>query len=339
MQAEPVLGSERRTAPGLGAPVVLRWVDPHSGRDTDCTGSLEEILPEGLIVVRRSGSNPALLDRGQVARLLVSTVDGPFVLHTRVARAHRQGAVLLRPLTDPRLQERRRAPRVPNPPVRLLVTGAGKSWEARVLDLSVRGVRWVAPRAVAAGARLALELELNQQHRIALGAIVIATAEAPDGECICRCRFEHLSLEAENELALFVSSQLPRPPERVARLQLSRLPARAAILLLREYVEGEPFEVRLIELGVSAARFVSPRYLEVGTQLRLELAMPDTPLFAVDAEVRASGESGPDGRVYDARLLDISEFARRTILAHVVRFLVTDRLAHSPFTAGARQES
>ncbi|MCL6647734.1 MAG: hypothetical protein K6U89_05320 [Chloroflexi bacterium] len=67
--------------------------------------------------------------------------------------------------------------------------------------------------------------------------------------------------------------------------------------------------------------------------------MPDTPLFVVDAEVRASGESGPDGRVYDARLLDISEFARRTILAHVVRFLVTDRLTHSPFTAGARQES
>ncbi|MDW8254142.1 MAG: PilZ domain-containing protein [Chloroflexota bacterium] len=302
--------------------VRARWQDPASGRELSAETALQDIVHEGLILVRQWGAH--LPDPCHVVRLIFPTDQGPFVVHAKVVRLIGPHAALVRPMTDARLHERRRWPRVTLPPVQLRIYRQdGAAGAGRVLDLSVRGIRFETELALVSGDRCRLELTW-EDRRIPAAAVVIAAVDAGTAAAIYRCRFEEISPEAEDELALLVNELLPSRPQRVARLHLNQIPATASILLLGEWVEGEPFEIRLLELGVSMVRFTSGRRLPPGTLLRIDLVVDGAPPFVVDAEVNAAEEASPEWH-YEAKLRTLSDVARRAILANVVRSLLTKR--------------
>lgn len=309
-------------APAGAATVRVRWLDPASGRELTAEAALQDIVHEGLILVRRQGVPfPA---PGQVLRLVFQTVDGPFVMHAKTARLVGPNAALVRPMTDARLHERRRWPRVSLPPVELrLRHGADDFTTGRVLDLSARGARFETGLFVTSGDRLDVELRWAE-HCIAATALVIAAVDAGSGLRLCRCRFEGLEPEQESELALLIHELLPAPAPRIARLHLNTVPTTASVLLLGEWVEGEPFEIRIGELGVSLIRFTSERPIRIGSMLRIDLAIDGAPPFVADAEV-LSVEPTSGGWKYDAKLRSLSDPARRAIMANIVRYLVMQR--------------
>ncbi|GIW06769.1 MAG: hypothetical protein KatS3mg060_1574 [Dehalococcoidia bacterium] len=321
--------TERRSTAGVlaeaeprAASVLVRWLDPVNGRETDAEAALQDILHDGIILVRRSGA--ALPDHGSVIRLVVMTMDGPFVIHAKVARRIGPNAALVRPMTDTRLQERRRWPRVNLPPVELTIHSDGAApVSPRVLDLSLRGARFESTVAFSSGDRLSITLRWNG-HRISVTAMVIAAVDRGDGISIYRCRFESLDRAAEGELALLINDLQPGRPARVARLHLNRVPTMASLLLLGGRAEGDPFEIRLVELGATTMRFTSGRRLQRGAILQLDIAVSDAPPFVVDAEV-TSVEEISGGFAYDAKLRVVSDVARSTILSSIVRFLISER--------------
>ncbi|MFN8535760.1 MAG: PilZ domain-containing protein [Dehalococcoidia bacterium] len=297
------------------AAIGVRWIDPHTGRDTEAKATIQDILPEGIVIVRLAG--PALPERGQVVRLMMQTTTGPFVLHAKVFRTANQHMALVRPITDPRFHERRRAPRAPNPSIRLQSGGAPIS---QVLDVSAHGARFIAPTPAEVGDRLNLELELDGGQRIAVVATVVASGAGDSGEPVVRCRFDELGPDQAREIVGYVTAQFGRQPERTARLRLDRLPATAVVLVRGEWIEGDPFEVRMLELGVSLARFSSERRLSIGATVRLEITIPGTPVLTIEAEIADVG-TDPGNPLYEARLPSLSEAARRAILSNVIRFL------------------
>jgi hypothetical protein len=308
------------STPPSSATVRVRWLDPASGRELDTEAALQDIVHDGLIVVRRQGA--PLPAPGQVLRLVFQTDNGPFVMHAKTARQLGTNAALVRPMTDARLHERRRWPRVALPPVELhLRHGDRDVVSARVLDLSVRGARFETDLRVASGDQLEFELRWGEK-RIGGTAVVIAAVDPGTGVRLCRCRFEGLEPDHESELALLIHDLLPAASPRVARLHLNQVPTTASVLLLGEWVEGDPFEIQVRELGVSLVRFTSKRQVPSGAILRIDLTIDGAPPFVVDAEVR-SVEPVSGGWQYDAKLRALSDAARRVIMANIVRFLVT----------------
>jgi hypothetical protein len=310
--------------------VLVRWLDPASGREIDANASLQDIVHDGIVIVRRRG--PALPDCGQIVRIVLLTVDGPFVIHAKVARRIGPAAALVRPLTEARLVERRRWPRVTDPPVELRVQRPeGEPVTPRVLDLSVRGVRFEARVPFWSGERLSASLRWSG-HQMETTVVIAAAVDLGNGAWVCRCRFETSDPALENELALLISELLPVKPLRVARLRLNRVPASATVILLGNWVEGDAFEIHLAELGASTMRFTSSRRLKLGTLLRVELVVDQPEPVMVEAEVIAV-EEGAERWSYEARFRSLPEAVRRSILSSVVQFLITQRASEIPMMA------